>query len=91
VATATEDRLSIKRVGTRRLRQPAIAEQSRFAVGFIGAALFGGAVMNPIEARGILSAATDSLKDIHSLRDFAIAVEVGARPRSRCWMTSRPR
>jgi hypothetical protein len=32
-----------------------------------------------IDTRDILDAATDSLKDIHSLRDFVIAVEVGAK------------
>ena len=29
--------------------------------------------------RGILAAATDSMRDVHSLRDFVVAVEVGAK------------
>jgi hypothetical protein len=36
-------------------------------------------MMNRIDARGILAAATDSMRDVHSLRDFVVAVEVGAK------------
>ena len=35
--------------------------------------------MTPEHARGVLATTTDSLRDVHSLRDFIIAVEVGAK------------
>jgi hypothetical protein len=35
-------------------------------------------MMDPIEARAILSAATSSLRDACSLRDFVVAVRTGA-------------
>ena len=35
-------------------------------------------MMDPIDARQILASATDSLRDVHSLRDFVIAIKVGA-------------
>jgi hypothetical protein len=34
--------------------------------------------MDPVDARQILASATDSLRDVHSIRDFTIAVKVGA-------------
>jgi hypothetical protein len=39
----------------------------------------GAAMMDPIDARAVLAAATDSLRDIHSLRDFLVAVQVGSQ------------
>jgi hypothetical protein len=35
-------------------------------------------MMDPTDARGILAAATDSVRDVHSLRDFIIAVKTGS-------------
>jgi hypothetical protein len=36
-------------------------------------------MMTPIDARAVLAAATDSVRDIHSLRDFLTAVQVGSQ------------
>jgi hypothetical protein len=36
-------------------------------------------MIDPIQTRSILAAATDSLRDIHSLRDFISAVHVGSQ------------
>jgi hypothetical protein len=36
-------------------------------------------MMDPHESRQILAAATDSLRDIHSIRDFIIAAGTGAK------------
>jgi hypothetical protein len=36
-------------------------------------------MMDPIDARAVLAATTDSLRDVHSLRDFLVAVQVGAQ------------
>jgi hypothetical protein len=34
---------------------------------------------DPIHARTILAAATDSLRDVHSIRDFLVAVATGSQ------------
>jgi hypothetical protein len=36
-------------------------------------------MMNPPDTRQILAAATASLRDVHSIRDYTIAVEVGSK------------
>jgi hypothetical protein len=38
----------------------------------------GPAMMDPADARQILASATDSLRAVHSLRDFTIAVKTGS-------------
>jgi hypothetical protein len=35
--------------------------------------------MTPADTRAVLAAATDSLREVHSIRDFIIAVQTGAQ------------